>query len=158
MTAVSRRSVACLPKNCIKMAGNNVKSDSEFTEIDGHKVRKYNFNLQRIPRLHYNDPQVDKLIKNEVQYESTSTEQEMIVLLWHRPPRYLMPNFVLRRLLTWKCKAQSIVLSQLCQSIHILVPHCNVIFQGDPLIRKSSLARRHYETLPCAFHLWLPRN
>jgi hypothetical protein len=47
----------------LKMASS--RSD-EFTDFDGHQVRKYHFPLDKIPRLHYEDPKAQELIKNEV--------------------------------------------------------------------------------------------
>ena len=38
----------------------------KYVDIDGHKVRRYDLELARIPRLDYNDPQVESVIANEV--------------------------------------------------------------------------------------------
>ena len=44
------------------------RSDVCFDVEDGHKFRRYELNLGKIPRLHFDDPEVDKLIKSGVRY------------------------------------------------------------------------------------------
>lgn len=45
----------------------------KYVDIDGHRVRKYDLRLSRIPQLDYNDPQVESIIANEVSLTTTYT-------------------------------------------------------------------------------------
>lgn len=39
---------------------------SEKKQWDSSQLRKYDLNLEQIPRLHYKDPKIDELIKENV--------------------------------------------------------------------------------------------
>lgn len=56
----------------------SVVSDKRGTyfDLEGHKVRKYDFlQLSKIPRLEYDDPNVESIIANEVSFFLPRQEQ-----------------------------------------------------------------------------------
>ncbi|KAK3709320.1 hypothetical protein QZH41_009270, partial [Actinostola sp. cb2023] len=57
-------------------------SSEEFTDLEGHQVRKYNFPLDRIPRLHYEDPKANELIKNEMPVILTGSNIVNTAMKW----------------------------------------------------------------------------
>lgn len=51
----------------------------KYVDIDGHRVRKYDLRLSRIPQLDYNDPQVESIIANEVSLTTTYTVSAQVL-------------------------------------------------------------------------------
>ena len=51
-------------------------SRGTYVELEGHTVRKYEFlQLSKIPKLEYNDPNVESIIANEVSFFLPCQEQ-----------------------------------------------------------------------------------
>ncbi|KXJ08276.1 hypoxia-inducible factor 1-alpha inhibitor [Exaiptasia diaphana] len=63
----------------MKMAAS---AKEKFTQLDGHQVKNYSFPLDRIPRLHYEDPKAYALIKNEKPVILTDSNIVRTALKW----------------------------------------------------------------------------